>query len=194
MIGFARTMSAAGTAFMTICIAATPALAQQPSRILPGASSRAPIRINAENLDYFDREQKFVYTGSVVANQGDSSMRSSALTIFLSGSPARPGEASDGGPASSQVKRMEAAGPVTVTSKDQVGTGDHGVYEKQANTIHLIGNVSLTQGTNVIQGSRNSRLVYDLTRGRARITGGVSSLFTPGSDDPTRRTAAKARR
>ena len=168
------------------------ALAQRETRILPGANSRAPIRINAETLDYFDKEQKLIYTGRVVANQGESTLKSSALTIFLNGSPTQQGEASTGGPANSQVKRMEAAGPVTVTSKDQVGQGDRGVYEKAENKVHLIGNVSLTQGTNVIKGARDSRLVYDLTSGRAQIVGGVSSLFTPGSDDPTKKkTAAK---
>jgi lipopolysaccharide export system protein LptA len=167
------------------------ALAQRQTRILPGANAREPIAINADNLDYFDKEQKLVYSGSVIARQGESSLRSSTLTIHLTGSPAQPGEASGGnGPANSQVKRMEAAGPVTVVSKDQVGTGDRGVYEKAENRIHLIGNVSLTQGTNVIHGSRGSRLVYDLSSGRARITGGVSSLFTPGSDDPTRKKTA----
>jgi lipopolysaccharide export system protein LptA len=165
---------------------AAPAIAQQ-TRILPGANSRAPISINADKLDYFDKDQKLIYTGGVIARQGDSTLKASALTILLSGAPAAPGEQSGGGPSNSQVKRMEAEGPVTIVQKDQVGQGDRGVYDKAENKVYLYGNVSLTQGTNVIKGAPSARLVYDLTSGRAQIVGGVSSLFTPGSDEPGRK-------
>ena len=70
---------------------------------------------------------------------------------------------------------------MTIVSKDQVGTGDNGAYDRAENKISLIGHVSLSQGGNVIKGGAESRLVYDLTTGRAQIVGGVSSLFTPGS-------------
>lgn len=36
---------------------ASPAFAQREARILPGANSRAPINIEAEKLDYFDRNR-----------------------------------------------------------------------------------------------------------------------------------------
>ena len=47
----------------------------QANPVLPGGNSRAPISINAEKLDYFDKEQKLVYTGSVVATQGESTLK-----------------------------------------------------------------------------------------------------------------------
>ncbi len=45
-----------------------------------------------------------------------------------------------------QVRRMEATGPVTVTNKTQVGTGDRGVYDRVENKVYLIGNPVLTEG------------------------------------------------
>ena len=34
---------------------------------------------------------------------------------------------------------MEATGPVTMISKDQIGTGNNGVYDKASNTVVLTG-------------------------------------------------------
>jgi ABC-type branched-subunit amino acid transport system ATPase component len=51
---------------------------------------------------------------------------------------------------------------VTITSKDQVGTGDRGVYEKSESKVYLYGNVTLSEGTNV---TRGDRLVLHARRG-----------------------------
>ena len=172
--GMARVLAA-----MAFACCAAPASAQRGGgSLLPGSNSRAPISVNAERLDYFDKEQKLVYSGSVVAKQGESTLRSSALTIFMS--PADGGQTT-GGPGAGQVKRMEATGSVTITSKDQVGQGDRAVYDKGENKVYLTGRVSLTQGTNVVKGEKDAKLVYDLDTGRARFDGGVMSMFTPGS-------------
>ena len=163
------------------------------SSLLPGANSKEPVNIDAGKLDYFDKEQKLVYTGDVVAVQGETTLKASVLTIFLqksadqaaTGAPA-PAAAAAGPGAGSSVKHMEADGPVTMISKDQVGTGDHATYDKAENKVYLIGNVTLSQGTNITQGDR---LVYDLTTTRAQVFSGgttarVKSVFTPGSAPP----------
>lgn len=156
--------------------------------ILPGASARDPVSIEAGKLDYFDKEQKLVYTGDVRAKQGDSTLKASVLTIFLAKDAAKtqglPG--ADPGQGGTSVRRMEVSGPVTVVSKDEVGTGDSGLYDKGDNAITLTGNVTLSQGTNVIKGDT---LVYDLNSGRAQVSSGrtqsrVMSVFTPGSGAP----------
>ncbi|HXW72609.1 MAG TPA: LptA/OstA family protein [Methylocella sp.] len=146
-------------------------------QVLPGGSSKEPINVDAAKLDYFDKEQKLVYTGNVIATQGESKLQAVALVVFLT--PKDP-NAKPGAPSSaSQVRRMEATGPVTITSKDQIGTGDSGYYEKSENKVYLIGNVTLTQGPNVTTGDK---LVYDLTTNRAAVTGRVRSLFVPSGE------------
>jgi lipopolysaccharide export system protein LptA len=164
----------------------SPAFAQKArsGAILPGGNSKEPVNIDAAKLDYFDKEQKLVYSGNVVATQGESKLKATTLVIFLA-----PKEASEGGGApssTSQVRRMEAAGPVTVISKDQIGTGDSGVYEKSENKIYLTGNVTLSQGPNVTKGDK---LIYDLTANQAAVTGRVRSMFLPnsGADDDSRK-------
>ncbi len=166
-----------------ILFAPTLALAQQPSAspIIPGGAARGPVSIVAPSLDYLDKERKLVYSGGVVAKQGDATLKASSLTILLNEGSAGAAEAPVGGAVSAaggnQIKRIEAAGPVTVVSKNQVGTGDSGVYDRASNSLTLIGNVSLSQCASVLKGAR---LVYNLTTGRAQVQGGVTSLFTPG--------------
>jgi len=170
-------------------LGAATALAQKSgTAILPGGDSRAPVSIDAARLEYFDKEQKLVYSGGVVAKQGDAVMRAAALTIFMNSGAMQGGGAAGAG--ENQVKRMEAAGPVTIISKDQVGMGDRAVYDKEGDKVLLIGNVSLSQGGNIIKGKADSRLIYDLKTSQAIIegAGGVNSLMTPGSgEDPAQK-------
>jgi lipopolysaccharide export system protein LptA len=142
--------------------------------VLPGGNSKDPVNIAAAKLDYFDKEQKLVYTGNVVATQGESKLQARTLVIFLT--PKDPAEQAGVPSSSSQIRRMEAAGPVTVVSKDQIGTGDSGVYEKSENKVYLIGDVTLTQGPNVTKGDK---LIYDLKTNEAAVTGRVRSMFLP---------------
>ena len=159
--------------------------------VLPGGNSKDPISIDANKLEYFDKEQKAVYTGGVVVVQGESSMKCTVLTIFLTktakdgaaGAPAPAQGATQGAAGGgTEVTRMEATGPVTVIQKDQVGTGDKGIYDKVENKVYLIGNVTLSQGPNVTKGDK---LTYDMEKGTALIESGkggpVKGLFIPGS-------------
>ncbi len=67
------------------CALQQPALAQRTgSPILPGGNSRAPIQIDASKLDFFDKEQRLVYSGGVFAKQGDATLKATTLTIFFS--------------------------------------------------------------------------------------------------------------
>jgi lipopolysaccharide transport periplasmic protein LptA len=159
--------------------AVAPALAQKKSgAILPGGNSGKPINIEAVKLDYFDKEQKLIYTGNVIATQGDSKLKASVLTIFLAPKKAAGDTAQPGQSSTNQVQRMLAAGPVTLLQRDQVGTGDSGVYDKALNSVVLTGNVTLSQGPNVTKGDR---LVYDLKSGQAVVTGRVKSMFLPSN-------------
>src|SRR5271156_6457949 len=93
----------------------------------------APINIESDKLDYYDKEQKLVYSGNVVADQGEVALKTPTLVVFLT---AKDANSPKGPPASSkQVCRWEASGPVTFISKDQTSTGDSGAYEKAENKI-----------------------------------------------------------
>ena len=153
---------------------------RRASAIIPGGNAKAPISINAGRLDFFEKESKLVYSGGVVAQQGNASLKASKLTIFLAKDAVKTAQGGGGASSGDQVRRMVAAGPVTIRSKDQVGTGNQGIYDKAKNVVYLIGNPVLTQGPNITKGGPKARLVYDLNNGRARISGGrVTSILVP---------------
>ena len=166
-----------------------PASSKASAAIFPGTNSKEPISIDADKLEYFDKEQKAIYTGNVIAIQGESKLTCSVMTLFLAKSgpqPAAGAPATGAAPGSggTQVKHMDATGPVTVVSKTQVATGDRGSYDKDENKVWLFGNVTLSDGGNVTKGDK---LTYDLKNGLAIVdtsakSGRVHGQFVPKSN------------
>ena len=200
----ARLAAACALIFATLAPGLAMAASKAAPPLLPGGNSKDPVSIDAAKLDYFDKEQKLVYSGGVTAVQGTSKLKASTLTIFLikqaeaaaskegepatEAAPVKAGAGPVGG--NTSVKRMEAAGPVTVINKDQVGTGDNGIYDKLANKIYLNGHVALSQCANVTKGDT---LTYDLSTSQAVVSGHVASVFTPGSSGEGCGAAKKAK-
>jgi lipopolysaccharide export system protein LptA len=156
----------------------TCAFAQAPSgALLPGSNSKEPINIAADKLDYFDKEQKAIYSGNVVVVQGDTRLNASVLTILFDKKNSNNKTSTQS--ANSQLRWMKGDGPVTLVNKDQVGIGDSLVYDKVKGKLFLIGHVSLSQGENI---TRGDELVYDLQTGQAVVSskGRVKSRIVPG--------------
>jgi lipopolysaccharide export system protein LptA len=163
--------------FTAALLAAAPLAAKGRSGgILPGAGAKDPVDIDAGKLDYFDKEQKLVYSGGVVVVNGPSTLKASRLILLLD--KPQQGQESNGG--SDRVRHIDAEGPVTLVSKDQIGTGDRGSYDRSENKVYLFGNVTLTQGDSVVKGDK---LIYDTSTGQATVVEKpgqrVRSIFTP---------------
>jgi lipopolysaccharide export system protein LptA len=160
-----------------------------------------PIHIDAARLEVRDKDKIATFTGDaktgdVKVVQGDTVMRSKVLVVFYeqqapgappakAGAKGAPAPAATPGPGGSQqIKRLEAKGNVIVTQNDQTVTGDNGVFDTKANTVTMHGNVTLTQGKNVMQGQT---LIVDLTTGVSRLetgNGRVQGLLFPNSQNP----------
>lgn len=164
---------------MAVAAASPLAAKGRSGGILPGATAKDPLDIDAGKLDYFDKDQRLVYSGSVVVTNGPSTLKASRLIILLDKGQGGGVEANGG---SDRVRHIDAEGPVTLVSKDQIGVGDRGSYDRAENKVYLNGHVTLSQGDNVAKGEK---LVYDITTGQATVLGGpsqggrVRSIFTP---------------
>ncbi len=214
---------AAGLAVAVALSAASPARAASPAAQPPAPSAAQtapngppnalqgfsqnrdkPIKISSASLEVRDKDKVATFSGDVHLVQGDTTLRSKTLLVFYNDEdapkPAKPpppiAGAPDAPPISQQIRRVEAKGGVFVTQKDQTATGESGVFDMQANTVTLLGNVVISQGQNVVKGDR---LTVDLTSGTSRVECGksqgqcrVQALIQPGSmrDKPAADAAA----
>ncbi|BCB21094.1 LptA/OstA family protein [Bosea sp. ANAM02] len=169
-----------------------------------GGDSKEPIKIDADKLDVLDKENKAVFSGNVVAVQGETTVRCTVMTVLYegrggpggtAGRPATPAPAAApaaGGAGTSNdssIKRILCKGPVTVVSKTQAATSDNAEFDRANNLVIMTGNVALNDGPNV---TRGEKLIYNTTTGIANVQGGrVQGLFVPNSGDATKTDAGK---
>ncbi|MDP3254630.1 MAG: LptA/OstA family protein [Bosea sp. (in: a-proteobacteria)] len=195
-------VAAFATAFVILALACAPqeVAAQAKARGGAGASSplgglggdsKEPIKIDADKLDVLDKENRAVFSGNVVAVQGETTVRCSIMTVFYEGRggqgagakpaaatpAAAPGQGND-----SSIKRIECRGPVTVVSKTQAATSDNAVFDRANNTVVMTGNVALNDGPNI---TRGEKLTYNTVTGIANVEttkgGRVQGFFVPNA-------------
>jgi lipopolysaccharide export system protein LptA len=159
-------------------------------------NNKEPIRIESASLEVRDKERTATFIDNVKVVQGDTTLECNRLIVYYDEEPS-PAAAKGRQTAKSmlpaeggqqQIRRLEAKGGVVVTQKDQIATGDNGVYEMKTNSIVLTGNVVVTRGQDVVKGQR---LHVNMTTGHYRIesaaTGGqnepVRALIIPGARD-----------
>jgi lipopolysaccharide transport protein LptA/LPS export ABC transporter protein LptC len=170
-------------------------LAQSAASTLTGTAGvfktdpTAPIDIDATRLDVDDRTKQAVFRGDVHAVQGDFVVRTSELRSFYTGSAGLAEQtAATEQKSAAQLNRIEARGKVIVTSKNgQNATGDWADYDVKANQVVLGGDVVLTQGKNVVRGSK---LTIDMVTGQSIIDSSGSGKGGPNDGEAWSATAA----
>lgn len=153
-----------------------------------------PVKIESDTLEVRDKNGLATFLGNVHLTQGDTTLQCKILIVYYEkNNPKQPGmktavaTAPGAPPTQQQIRRLEAKGGVIVTQKDQVASGDNGIFDMKSYTVTLIGNVVITQGQNVLRGQK---LVVDLRTGDSRVesdkTGKtrVQGLFLPGTTNP----------
>jgi len=168
-----------------------------PANALQGFAQNRdqPVKIDAAQLEVRDKDKVATFSGGVKVVQGDTTMRAKTLAVFYDGegSTANALTSAKPGPSGQQrIKRLEAKGGVKVCQDEQVATGDTGVFDMQANTVTLLGNVVLSKGMNVLKGEK---LTVNLGSGEAKIEGGkgggVSALLLPATIEDEKKAAAQ---
>jgi lipopolysaccharide export system protein LptA len=158
-----------GIILAIIALAAGTAIAEtrssEPISALKGHNSNAPVDVTADRIEVQDRADRAIFAGNVHVTQAELTLDTARLTVAYSG-----GE-------SVQIRRLDAAGGVTVRSPSEVAKGEFGIYDLDRKLITLIGNVQLNRGQNQVNGSR---LVIDLDSGRATIDGGPPGVNQSG--------------
>ncbi|GAA0780170.1 lipopolysaccharide transport periplasmic protein LptA [Roseibium denhamense] len=134
-----------------------------------GANDGAPIEIEASELRVEDQNSTATFVGDVLVTQGDTSLKTQRLKVFYAGSGT-----DDGGQAVQQkISRLEAAGGVYISSKDQTATGNAASFDMTREIMIMTGQeVVLSQGPNVVVGNR---LTVNLKTGKADLQAAPSN-------------------
>jgi len=141
------------------------AVAADPVSALKGHDSGAPVDVTADRIEVQDRADRAIFAGNVHVRQAALSLDTARLTVAYS---------SGGGV---QIRRLDASGGVTVRSPSETARGNFGIYDLDRKLITLVGGVQLNRGGSQIMGSR---LVIDLSSGRAVIDGGAPGVGQRG--------------
>ncbi len=151
-----------------------------------GQNQDQPVQIEAASLEVHDKNKTATFAGNVQVVQGDTTMKCQSLVVFYGhevgiaqngATGTKPTSVAPGPKGAQDIRRIEARGGVTVITKDQKASGDLGVYDLQAKTITLTGNVVVSQGENVIHGER---VVVDTVTGNARVLSSEGGGAAPG--------------
>ena len=141
---------------------------RQPDSALAGHDANAPVDVTADRIEVQDRADRAIFAGNVHVRQAEMTLDTERLTVAYSGGVGGGGV---------QIRRLDAAGGVAVTSPSERARGDFGIYDLDRKLITLIGNVRLARGENLVSGAR---LVIDLESGRAVVDGGPPGVNQTG--------------
>jgi len=160
-------------------------------------SNNAPIEITSDKLDVFQDESHAVFTGHVVAIQGQVRLKSDKMTVYYKKPENKPGQKSvkksvskkGATPDQSAIEKIEVEGSVFMSTPEETASGTSGLYDVENHQIFLNNNVVLTKGKNILKGDH---LVYNLETGKSTVTQGtavqgeknqrVRALFVPDNN------------
>ncbi len=141
------------------------------------------LTITADRLETFQGGREIVFSGDVLARQGDMTVESDVLRIYyLSDSGSDSG--SEDAAMDRGIEKVEAEGSVVIRGETSMVTGDHALLNYEDKVIVITGEKAvLTEGDNIIEGDRitwhideEQGIVEDRKRGR------VKAVIAPAED------------
>lgn len=157
---------------------AAPASAQNFGGAFEGMQdNKQPIQIEADRLEVEDKKGTAHFKGNVNVVQGSTILKAGSLRVYYFSGKNDTG-------LNNKIKKIEASGGVAVRSNDQNATADSAVFNMQAETVVMKGNVVISQGPNIATGCV---LRVDMKTGAGKLEpckkggGRVRILLNPGS-------------
>lgn len=165
------------TALFALAALAAPLAAAAPGAAWAqlAAGSKAPVDVTADQLVVEQSQCRASYKGAAEALQDTSRLRADTIDIYNKMLPAKSN--SGGGANCGQLDRMEALGSVYYVTPDKIVKGDRAIYNADAKTITVTGQVVVAQGKNV---SAADKLVINTDLGQATMESSVKGRGNPG--------------
>lgn len=178
--------------------------APSPTTMAGKYKSGGPIEITSDSLDVLQQEHKAIFTGHVIAVQGDVHLKSEKMTVFYksttstTANPAVTEKSTEKSPTTAvseknSIEKIVVEKNIFLTTPEETASGASGIYDVVNHKIFLNGNVVLTRDTNVLKGDR---LVYNFATGKSELNSPkagesssasqpkqrVKALFIPNND------------
>lgn len=121
-----------------------------------------PVEVTSERLEVDQNGGVATFIGDVIVVQGEMRLTAPRVRVeYTTGDDGR-------------IETMHATGGVTMVNGEETAEGADAVYEVDAGTVLLTGDVIVTQGRNVVAGER---LFVDLDSGNGTMEGRVRTIF-----------------
>jgi lipopolysaccharide export system protein LptA len=149
----------------------TPGEGDSLLKALSFGSSREPVAVTADALEFDYRSHVLTYKGDVVVTQGTMKLQSDTLTVALDDH------------AQNQVKEVVADGQVRLSQGARWATAAHAVFDQAHNTVVLSHNAEMHDGPNSVSGDR---VIVYLDEARSVVEGRVKAVLVrpPEEDTP----------
>ena len=135
--------------------------------VTSGFDRNQPVEITAQQLEVLQLERQSIFTGDVVAVQGEMTLYADKLIVYLQ-------------EAQQQIDRLEAIGGVKFVQLDRVATADRAVFQQVDEVLILTGNAVVTQGGNSVSGDEITLFIQeDRTVVKGSKTNRVKAVIVP---------------
>lgn len=157
------------TVLVMLVYAATAVLA---APVVRKANSNLPITIKSNELSADNKGKTAIFTGKVVAKQGDVTIFCDRMTVYY-------------GAVQGDVDKIEADGSVRIVQENRTGFAAHAVYESKEGKVTLTGgSPKVMQGADTVSGEV---ITYYIDDDRSSVTGGrVEATIHPKSKNDSR--------
>lgn len=134
--------------------------------------NQAPIEVTSERMEALSAPRRVLFSGTVVASQGDIVMYADRMTIYF-----REND--------NEVARIHAEGRVRIVQGERVATGDTGIFHRDEQMVVLSGNPRIIQGRDSVEG--DEIIVYlqeERSIVKSREGAPARAIFHPGGETP----------
>jgi len=154
--------------------ASTPA----PKLPAPGDKAKdddknAPVIVDADSLDSFQRQGLAIFKGNVIARQNNSVQYADKMEVYTDSK-------------TDKVERVVSTGNVRIITRDcRMGTAERAEYYDAEQRVVLIGNARVWRDTDIVTGDR---ITIFIAEDRSIVEGGkqerVKAIFYQGQNKP----------
>ena len=150
--------------FGVLCCCVSVTFAEE---VTSGFDRNQSVEITAQQLEVLQLERQSIFTGDVVAVQGEMTLYADKLIVYLQ-------------EAQQQIDRLEAIGGVKFVQLDRVATADRAVFQQVDEVLILTGNAVVTQGGNSVSGDEITLFIQeDRTVVKGSKTNRVKAVIVP---------------